>query len=250
MTEQPSNITMPPRSQIVTEAVARLDVMGLRSGVLELDTQTLIDLGLLLTDRKVTVRDAGKWLNKELNGSEDEPVVPERNLYRYADSFRRVYGQVRAEHARRIARLTVDHAGQGNVDRMSLVATQRLTDLIAEKLVETDNLEELSGTELSAAITTLQGLAHQRIKQAELALKQAEGERKAARLEADLAKIKSDIQARNADLSRRIAEITKRVDAMSTATAQGKTITPTIFTAIRQELAAMALQTQEVTHGA
>lgn len=212
MTQTPSSITMPAKPQLVAEAVARLDVLGLRSGLMELDTRTLTDLGMQLTDRKVTVRDAGKWLNKELGGTDDEPVVPERNVYRYAENFRKVYGQVRSEHARRVARLSVENATEGNVATMAKVATQRLVDLVAEKLTETDNLEELSATELSAAISTLDGLNKHKIKEAELALKTAEGERKAARLEADLAKMQAQLQQLQAENEAREAARRKAAD--------------------------------------
>jgi septal ring factor EnvC (AmiA/AmiB activator) len=203
---------MPARPTLVAETIARFDTAGLRSQLLKLDTATLEALGLLLSDRERSVADAAQWLNQELGGSDDEPAVNKNAVYRFADHFRRLYGQVRAEHARRIARLRVEDATVGHVDTMSRVATARLVDLITERLVETDNLEELSGTEISAAIATLDGVSKARFKEQELALKAAESEQRVAKLQAQIEELRAEQERRKIERQRAAAHAKAEVD--------------------------------------
>lgn len=194
---------MPAKPDLVAETIKRFDTAGLRSQLLKLDTPTLEALGLLLTDRERTIADAVKWLADELG----EDAVNQRAVYRFAEHFRRLFGQVRSEHARRIARLSVADATGEHVGTMHQVATAQLVNLVTEKLVETDNLEQLSGTELSAMIATLDGLTRAKLKEQELALKVADGERKAQKLASDLEKLEQQITTMRLDNERRQREI-------------------------------------------
>lgn len=190
---------MPARPVLVREAIARFDTAGLRSQLLKLDTVTLEALGALLADRKQTVADAVRWLEAEL-GEEGEVGVNKNAVYRFSDHFRRLYGQVRGEHARRIARLSVEHATAGRVGAMARVAGARLVDLVTEKLLDTDDLEQLSGRELAGVIATLEGVSKADFKAQELALKTAEAEQRAQKLAAELDRIKLDLEQRRSRL--------------------------------------------------
>src|SRR4051812_42727951 len=104
---------MPSREEMVREAIARLDTAGVRSQLLKLDGVMMMDLGLRLTDKTVSVKAALDWLNGELFTPEDVAKgdgVDKNAVYRFEKHFRRIYEQVRAENARRIARLSVEHA--------------------------------------------------------------------------------------------------------------------------------------------
>lgn len=235
---------MPAKSDLVAEAVARLDTLGLRSQILKLSSEMLCDLGLRLTDRNVTVLDCWKWLNAQqgvdVADSDQQEVVDQNAVYRYAEHFRRIYGQIRGEHARRVARLTVEHATDASVRQMGAVAVHRLTELVAERLVESDSLGDLSGGELNAAIATLDGLSRAEFKRQDLALRAAEAEGKARKLEADLALARQKLD----DLPRRVRVIEQQLQA-----AQAALETPTpantrkaagLFAAIRQELVSLS----------
>jgi uncharacterized small protein (DUF1192 family) len=206
-----SMLVMPPKGLLVHETIKRFDVAGLRSQLLKLDTVTLEDLGLRLVNRELTIADALRWLSDELGG---EDAVNKNAVYRFAEHFRRIYDQVRAEHARRIARLRVEDATAGHVETMSRVATARMVDLVTERLVETSNLEELDGKQIGAIIATLEGLSKADFKRQELALKAAESEQRVAKLAAEIEKLKADAERR--DIER------QRAAAHAKATAQSK----------------------------
>jgi hypothetical protein len=233
---------MPDRVDLVKEAIARFDTLGMRSQLLALDTPTLEDLGLLLSDREISVREAWVRLNKALGvdvtapGGEAGEAVDIRAVYRWAEKFRPVYAQVRAEHARRIARLSVAAATGEQADAMTRVAQARVTELLAEKLVEANSIEELSSSQVAATLMMVDGWTKAGLKREELALKVADAERKTLDSEARRAELQTRIDA----LPARIKAIEDRLAEAEQARARGKSIDPNIFRAIRQELTAMA----------
>lgn len=210
---------MPSKSELVTEAIARLDTQSVRSQALGLDAPTLHGLCLRLVDRDITVKQAHRWLNTELSAPEDgsADLVDDNVVYRFAHNFRPIYEQVRVEHARRIARLTAEHATAGNVETMHRVAVSRMTELVTERLVEADNIEDLSSLELGAMLRTIEGQSMAQFKAQELALKAAEGERKAAKLEADLAKLNLEIEERRRKVEKAAAEAKAKVERTAAA---------------------------------
>lgn len=238
MTDEQQTISMPAKPAMVHETVKRFDAAGLRSQLLELDTVTLEALGLMLVDRESNVHQAYKWLNAELGGTDEEPLVDHKAVYRFAAHFRRLYEQVRREHARRIARLRVQDATQGNVDQMATVLQHGLVEHLAEKIVSTDDVGDLSGRELGAMVSTLDGLTKAKHKEQELRLKAAEAERKAEQAAAEL-RIK---QQRIED---RVRSLQKRIDDLSTRTQKGESIDPAVFSQIREELAGLAEQPEQ-----
>jgi hypothetical protein len=233
MAETPSQLAMPPRIELVREAVARFDTAGLRSQLLKLDQKTLEDLGLRLTDRQISVRQAWEWLNNELGGIDDNAV------YRFADHFRRLYQQVRGEHARRIARLSVDQATAGNVGAMHKVANARLIELVTAKLVETDNLEDLDPKEVMNLIVALDAHSKVELKREELLVKVAASERARLKLQSDLVKAqleRQQLHQKIQGLPAQVKALQKQIDRLEKQAQRGKSIDPRIFTTIREQL--------------
>ncbi len=235
-------LAMPSREAMVDEAIARLDTLGLRSQIVDLDTSTLRGLCLRLTDRKVTVAAAHQWLNRELGADIDhgEQVVDDNAVYRFASHFRRVYGQVRSEHAARLARLTVAHATDGNIRSMTRVAQARLVELMAARLVEADNLEDLGPGELKAVMLAVRFAqqAQQDADQLELARRQAED--RAAKLQADIDRIRADQRRQDARLHDRVKSLQQTIDDLSKRVERGQAIDPSLFASIRRELIDLA----------
>jgi len=226
---------MPARSELAREAVQRMDQLGLRSQLVALDSPTLIDLVLRLNDRNAKVTDAHKWLNEQLGGTEDEPVVDDNAVYRFADHARRLYGQVRAEHARRIARLTVAHATDDNIRSMTRVAQGRLVELTAEKLVEADSFDDL-GKAANAAMFAVKFAQ-------ESDLSQSEHERKVRETEAklELAETrKRTLEQKLSELPDKVKALQSRIDELSKRVQKQEYIDPSVFQQIRDELAGLA----------
>lgn len=228
----PAPPAVPSRQELVAEAVGRLDTLGLRSQLVKLDGRTLSDLCLRLSDRRVTVADAHRWLNEELGGSADEEVVDDNAVYRFADSFRQVYGQVRAEHARRVARLTVSHATDGRIRDMTRVSQARLAELTAEKLVEADSFDDL-GKAVQAAMFA--------VKFAQDAGRADEDlERKQRETAAKLEQLRHEREQDRRRLKERVKALRSRVEELSQTVQRGRTIDPSVFDALRAELAGLA----------
>ncbi len=79
------------------------------------------------------------WLRQ----TDEEPVVARSTFYTFADRFKSLYGQVSAEYARRIARLSIEHATDKNIRDMTRLARHRLSELVAERLVSADEVEDI-----------------------------------------------------------------------------------------------------------
>lgn len=208
---------MPPKSQLVAESVDRFDYLGMRSTVLDLDKQTLIDLGLRIVEPNCIVRELWEWLNDEMGKDDDEPVVNERALRRFVDRFRDIYAQVHGEHVRRITHLTIEHVSDGNIATMAQALKGRLVTLVADKLCETNSLDAVTSAQVNSAISLVANLESGKIKEAELALKTAESERRALKLEAELARMQAQLQQLQAENEAREA---KRQQAASQVKAQ------------------------------
>lgn len=142
MSDTAGNIQrMPDRSQRVREALLRFESASQRPGsVLELADDQLFEVGLLLSDPSLSIADALRKTNETLDGAE----LSKSAFYRFADRFKALLNQVTAEYAQRIARLTVDEATDSRIHDMTRISRFRLGELIAEKLVSTDNLDEVA----------------------------------------------------------------------------------------------------------
>jgi hypothetical protein len=243
MAEKAEKLAMPPRIELVREAVARFDTAGLRSQLLKLDTSTLENLGLRLTDREISVRQTWEWLNKDLGGTADEPAIDDNAVYRFSDHFRRLYQQVRGEHARRIARLSVDEATASNVQSMHKVANARLIELVTERLVATDNLEELEAKEVMNLIVALDAHSKVELKREELLVKVAASERARLKLQSDLVKAqleRQQLHQKIQNLPAQVKALQKQIDRLEKQAQRGKSIDPRVFTTIREQLLGLA----------
>lgn len=219
MTDTANNLRMPDRVELIRQAIKRLDVNKTRVRIVGLSDDVLEGLCLALTDRDQTDADAHRWLEQEIGPGD----VAYKIVNRFGHHFRPVFDQVRREHANRIARLSVESATAGNVDAMHRVANARLIDLVTEKLVETDSLEQMTGTELSATIATIDGITKAQLKREELALKIADAERKAAKLESDLATERLRRAELQSKLDRQVKEFaSKATETIAAAEATAK----------------------------
>lgn len=240
---------MPSRTALVDEALRRLETAGLRSKLLELDSATLRDLAIRLTDMKLTVADAYRWLNESLGGDDTSggQVVDDNAVYRFAANFRQLYRQVQSEHARRLVRLSIDQATHGNVTAQAQVAQARLIELVAEKLVETDNLEDLSSKDLAGVIATVDAWTKGQIKAAELELKREQAEHRAAKLEADIERMQREQARKDRQIEERVKSLQTRLNDLVKRSEKGQSIDPSVFARIRDELAGLTTESTEGT---
>jgi DNA-directed RNA polymerase subunit F len=246
----PNNLRMPSKPEMVEETIARFDTAGVRSQLLTLDGPTLRGLGLLLADANVTIQEAYRWLEKESGGTEEEPAYDDNAVYRFATHFRRIYAQVRRERANRIARLSVDSVTAGDVDAMHRVSQARLAELFAEQLVATDTLDELRPAEVSAAITAITNHQAKKLQSdletADLKRKELEDSLKTADLK------RQELGQKLGGVAAKIKALADKLELTEKRREAGKKIDPAVYTSIRQELAAMAVEhanaaTQELT---
>ncbi len=259
MAEAAANLSMPSKVAMVDETIARFDTAGVRSQLLALDGATLRGLGLMLTDKAVTVLEAYLWLEKECGGTVEEPAYNKNAVYRLAEHFRRIYAQVRREHAQRLARLTVEHATEGNVAAMQQVAHNRLSELLAERLVESDSLEDLTPSELGAMISAQANYQAGQLELAKLKLKQAEDLRKATKLEDDLKtselkrqELADDLKTaelRRQEMTQKLTGVLGKIKALAEKLKvtekrreDGKKVDPAVYISIREQLAALAFE--------
>ena len=240
MSESPADISrMPSRSDLVAEALARFDTSPRKNSLLELDTVTLSDLGLRLTDRSSPAADAYRWLSTELGGSEDSPAVSNGAFYRFCEVFREMYDQVRAEHARQLARLNVDRATDGNITNMTRLARLRLVEMAAEELVAADGIDDVEKTvsKLAGVIADAEATQH---RAGELDIKRRNLERQIEETEAKNAKLQQEYQLREQRIEERLKALQTQLDQLAKRARQGESIDPAIFDRIRDELTGVA----------
>ncbi|MEM6503941.1 MAG: hypothetical protein AAF711_00595 [Planctomycetota bacterium] len=178
MTQDAGNIPkMPDRSERVRETIRRFESSSARpSSLMAMSDPDLFDAGLLLTDRKLSIADALKQVNVMLGGSDDAPVVARSTFYSFADRFKSLYGQVSAEYARRIARLSIEHATDSNIRDMTRVARNQLVELAAEQLVSADNIGDVEKT-LAKLASIVNDAEHVQLKADKLELDRQQYER-------------------------------------------------------------------------
>lgn len=234
-------LRMPMREDLVRESIARYDVLTGTSKVLGLSEPDLLDAGLMLTDRALSTQKAWTQFNTGLNATDDDPVVARSTWYRFAERFRSVFGQVRAEYAQRIARLTVTEATDDSIRSMTRLARHRLGELVAEKLVTTDDVDEVL-KDLPKLAMALADAERAQIAGEKLELDRLNYERRLSETEAklDLAQQKLD------GLPARVKALQQRIDELSKQSQRGQKIDPAVFERIHAELAGLdAPSTQE-----
>lgn len=222
---------MPDRVALVRDTVRRLDTAGLRSSVLrEVPDTMLEDLGLRLTDPRAEIREAAAWL-------EEQGVAASRaGVYRFASHFRRIYDQVRAEHARRLAQLTVDAPGTAAATRALTAAGQhRIVELATAKLLEISDWDELKGGDKNAVMLAVKFAQEAGVDADKLALARQDAETRAAKAEAELAVLRQRLDR----LPDQVKALQKRLDSLSKAAKQGRPLDAKILAALREELLAL-----------
>lgn len=201
---------MPSREVMVREALEMM--VSKRSQLLrDVDRTTLGDLCMRLVDIQTPISAAHQWLNAELGGTSNDEVIDDNAVYRFANNFRPIYFQVRAGYVRRMVRLNVEHATDGRIRDVHQLAKARLIDLVTEKLVDMDDLEQVRTDQLSAMISTIEGFSRGQMKEAELELKREQAEQRAHKLEAEVEKLRLENDKRKRDLQTAIEQAKKDV---------------------------------------
>ncbi len=222
MSEQTQdNLRMPSREERVRQVVDRLDTMGLRSKLVELDTPTLVDLGMRLSDRTLTTADAHRWLNTELGGDEENQVVDDNQVYRFAAHFKRIYSQVTSEHARRIVKLNVAHATDANIETMAKVAQHQLVELTTEKLIDADNLDDFTAQQFGLLLSSVGQQLKTQHDTAKLALEARLADQRAAKLEAEVTRLRQRIEEDRREAEQQRAAQAKAIEEAQRAVDDG-----------------------------
>jgi hypothetical protein len=246
--DRESNLVLPTRDHLVAETFARFESNKIRSQVLDLDAVTLNALGLMLTDPKVTDQDACSWLNKELGGTEDVPVVNYKAVNRFANVFRRYYQQVRTEYVRRIARLSVDQITDSNIKEMTTLGRSLLVGRVAERLLDGgDSVDSGELLKLAMVVRDAEKNLHET---RDLQLKVEAGERREKKLVSDLENAdiwRAQVQAKLQRIPERIRELEKQISSSIEAQASGRNVSPQIYESIRNELVALAGVVESIT---
>jgi hypothetical protein len=201
-------LKLPGVGDMVREAIARLSTRPIRSQLLKLPDQTLEDLCMRLVDRTITFADCWEWLNGELL-SIGSKAIDDNAVYRFKDNFLPLYEQVRTEHVRRIARLTVDEACAGQLGQVNRLTKVRLSELFAEKLLDIDDIDALKPGQVANIIAALGAYDAGAMKQQEFELKAQQAEQRAAKLEQEVEKLRLD----NADRERKLQAAANAVKA-------------------------------------
>lgn len=235
---------MPSTLDLVRETVESFAIAPSKSTVIALDAQTLIDLGVILVDKDCNAADGLVWLVKEFG----EEAISRSAYYRFVPEFRQRFSGIRARYRERLARLAIDQVTRGTQGELRDVLQVHLTRLMAEKIVDTNDLAQLEGKELSTIVTMLDGWTRAGHKDRELSLKEQDSERKAAKLEADLQKANAEVALLQQRLSRlpdQLKALQKRLESAEVAAAAGKKVDAAVFAEIKRQLIALAAPAKE-----
>lgn len=250
MSDTAGNIQrMPDRSQRVREALLRFESASQRPGsVLELADDQLFEVGLLLSDPSLSIADALRKTNETLGGAE----LSKSAFYRFADRFKALLNQVTAEYAQRIARLTVDEATDSRIHEMTRISRFRLGELIAEKLVSTDNLDEVAKV-LPKLATIVADAERGKRDDEKLELDRLNYERRLSETHARLevaeqrvAQMQLDTERKQARIDERLTQLQTRFDGLKKRASRGEVITAAELEHANADLAAARAEVQEV----
>jgi chaperonin cofactor prefoldin len=234
MTEAAANIpTMPDRSQRVREALLRFEQVSDRpSTLLKLDQVTLFEVGLLLSDPKLSIAEAWRESNAVLGVAPDaEPIIARSSFYRFADRFKALLGQVTAEHAQRRARLSVASATDDNVRNMTRLSRHRFVELLAEKLVSTDDLGEIEKymSKMSALLADAERaqLAGEKLELDRLNYERLvqETRSKLEVAEQRIEQMQADAERKRSRIDERLSQLQSHIELLAKRAARGEIIT-------------------------
>lgn len=248
------NSTIPTRSDRVREALLRFETCTKRPGtMLSLSQDTLFEIGLLLSDPKLSMLDAWKQTNELLGPGEDGgEAVTRSTFYRFGDRFKALLGQVTAEYAQRKIRLTVANATDDNIAKLNKLSRHRFAELLAEKLVDTDDLDEID--RYMNKMAAFLGEA-ERARQADerLELDQLNYERRLSETRSKLELAEQRVAAMQIDTERKASRIDERLTALQTRldglkkrASRGEVITAAELAHADADLAAVRAEVQEV----
>lgn len=197
------------REQMVEETIERLHNQGKRSQLHGLDSVTLKDMCMRLTDRSFgTTADVYRWLNKELGGTDEEPAIDDNAVYRYAQSFRQTFNGIRKEHTYRMAKLTVDESTGGDIENMTKLAQLRLVELVTEQLLGADDVSsDLTPNEVRNAYAIINNAQVNQRDDVKLEKAVELADQRIANLEADLNKKNLEIKEKQDKLDKAKAEL-------------------------------------------
>lgn len=236
-------LEMPDRSQRVREALLRFETLTTRpSTMMALSDEQLYEIGLLLSDRELSIADALRESNASLGL--EEPIT-RRTFYRFADKFKKLLGQVTAEYAQRCVRLTVANATDDNIAKLNRVSRHRYAELLAEKLVDTDDLVEIERYmgKMSSFLAEAE-----RARQADerIELDQLDYERRLSdtRSKLDLSEhrveqMKQDAADKKAKINERLSQLQTQIDGLLKRASRGQQITADHLRHANADLAAL-----------
>lgn len=203
--------------------------------MLALDKSTLVDVGLSLVDRQRHNIEAYEIVCRDMG----DEAISQSAFYRFASEFKTRYDRIRKKYRERLARLSIDQATSGQAEGMAAVLKTQLFRLMAEKVVDTDDLAQLQGRELATIVSMIDSWTRAKDRDREFVLKSAESEQRAAKAEAELALV----QQRLDRLPEQVKLLRQRIDEIEGAIERGggggRGIDPAIFAAIRTELIAI-----------
>ena len=235
MSEPQTNTLMPSRPHLVTEAIARLDTAGLRSQLLELDSATMHDLCMRLVDRTVSIRAAHTWLNAELGGGGDNQVVDDNAVYRFANHFRRLYDQVRAERARMAARARVLDTSDGDIKSMTRAAQQMVIEAVTERMLDQDT-DELDIKELNAIALVVRRAQRSQAEAETVEIARQQAEQRAAKLEQEIEKLRTENRNKKHRVAEQVAQLEDQLNRLQKSIERGQKVDPKVFSGIRVNL--------------
>ena len=220
---------MPDRSQRVRETMLRFESMSRRpSSMLALDDDQLFQVGMFLSERELSISDA--WLETNaLLGPDEE--VPRSTFYNFADRFKSTLRQVTAEYAQRRARLSVSNATDDSIRNMTKLARHRFVELLAEKLVSTDDLAEIDRY-MSKMGALLADSERAQLGEEKLELDRLNYERlvRETRAKLDLSEqrveqMQQDAERKRARIDERLSQLQSRIESLAKRAARGERIT-------------------------
>lgn len=223
MTDSAPQLEMPSPLHLVRETVASFSTDKSKSSVATLDSQTLIDLGLILTDKDRDDADALIWLIEDLG---DVPISRSA-FYRFACEFKDRYKAIVKKYREQLAKLSIEHATDGKFENMAAVLKNQLARLMAQKVIDTDDLAELQGRELGAIIALLDGWGRGKFKSAELTIKQQKLESDMAKRDQEIEKLKFDLDERKRQLAAKVNEAKREIEGATDTT--GKVTRQSVF---------------------
>lgn len=142
MSDVADNIpAMPERSQRVREALLRFETSTTRpSSLLALSDEHLYKIGLLLSDRELSISEAWRRANDFLDADEGGAEVLARStFYRFAECFKALLGRVTAEYQGMVLESQKSLETQKKIDVLCkqnealLAKVQRLEEALCDK---------------------------------------------------------------------------------------------------------------------